>query len=177
MHTQGCHGCQMTRNFVRNSKILIARSTIQPKLSKIKNHQEIHQNSLKNGKLFLILLHFGWMVDLAMSIFEFLTKFLVFWHPWHPWVFIRSDLKPLETDISDSSYCAGVLGGVLEILGFSIHYSRRSYWVKKIQAAAYNGACTVFAFRQNMKTQRSCWIALSQYGKSVGMELSWQNYE
>ena len=38
MHTQGCHGCKMTRNFVRNSKILIARSTIQPKLSKIKNH-------------------------------------------------------------------------------------------------------------------------------------------
>ena len=31
------------------------------------------------------------MVDLAMSIFEFLTKFLVFWHPWHPWVCIRSD--------------------------------------------------------------------------------------
>ena len=46
------------------------------------------------------------MVDLAMSIFEFLTKFLVIWHPWHPWVCIRSDLKPLETDISDSSYCA-----------------------------------------------------------------------
>ena len=45
------------------------------------------------------------MVDLAMSIFEFLTKFLVIWHPWHPWVCIRSDLKPLETDISDSSYC------------------------------------------------------------------------
>ena len=74
MHTQECHGCQMTRNFVRNSKLLIARSTIQPKLSKIKNHQEIHQNSLKNGKLFLILLNFGWMVNLAMSIFEFLTK-------------------------------------------------------------------------------------------------------
>ena len=43
------------------------------------------------------------MVDLAMSIFEFLTKFLVFWHPW---VCIHSDLKPLfETDMSDSSYC------------------------------------------------------------------------
>ena len=33
------------------------------------------------------------MVDLAMSIFEFLTKFLVFWHPWHPWVCIRSDFE------------------------------------------------------------------------------------
>ena len=53
----------------------------------------------------MILLYFGWMVDQAMSIFEFLTKFLVFWHPWHPWVSIRSDLKPLfETDMSDSSY-------------------------------------------------------------------------
>ena len=38
MHTQGCQGCQKTRNFVRNSKILIDRSTIQPKLNKIKNH-------------------------------------------------------------------------------------------------------------------------------------------
>ena len=41
-----------------------------------------------------------------MSIFEFLTKFMVFWHPWPPWVCIGSDLKPLfETDMSDSSYC------------------------------------------------------------------------
>ena len=38
MHTQGCQGCQKTKNFVRNSKILIARSTIQPKLSKIENN-------------------------------------------------------------------------------------------------------------------------------------------
>ena len=45
------------------------------------------------------------MVNLAMSIFEFLTKFLVIWHPKHPWVCIRSDLKPFETDISNSSYC------------------------------------------------------------------------
>jgi hypothetical protein len=34
----------------------------------------------------LILLNFGWMVDLGMSIFEFLTKFLILWPPWHPWV-------------------------------------------------------------------------------------------
>ena len=38
------------------------------------------------------------MVNLAMSIFEFLTKFLVFWHPW---VRIRSvcwkcNLKQIE---------------------------------------------------------------------------------
>ena len=43
--------------------------------------------------VFLILLNFRWMVDLAMCIFEFLTKFLVFWHPWHPWV--GSDLKQI----------------------------------------------------------------------------------
>ena len=30
------------------------------------------------------------MVDLAMSIFEILNKFLTFWHPWHPWVCVRS---------------------------------------------------------------------------------------
>ena len=87
MHTQGC---QNTRNFVRNSKILIARSSIQPKLSKIKNHWEMHQNSLKNGKLFLILLNDGWMVDLAMGSFGFITIFLIFWHPWDPWICIRS---------------------------------------------------------------------------------------
>ena len=54
------------------------------------------------------------MVDLAMSIFVFLTKFLIFWHPWHPWVCIRSDLKPLfETDMSDSSYSAMYLSAIL----------------------------------------------------------------
>ena len=51
--------------------------------------------------MFFILLNFGWMVDLAMIIFEFLTKFLVLWHPWHPWVYIRSvcwkcNLKQIE---------------------------------------------------------------------------------
>ena len=50
------------------------------------------------------------MVDSAMSILEFLTKFLVFWHPWHSWVCIRSDLKPLfETDMGDSSYCVELI--------------------------------------------------------------------
>ena len=38
MHPQGCQGCHKIRNFVRNSKMLIARSTIQPKLNKIKIH-------------------------------------------------------------------------------------------------------------------------------------------
>ena len=35
------------------------------------------------------------MVNLAISIFEFLTKFLVFWDPWYPWVCARSDLKQI----------------------------------------------------------------------------------
>ena len=38
LQIQVCQGCQKTRNFMKNSKILIARSTIQPKLSKIKNN-------------------------------------------------------------------------------------------------------------------------------------------
>ena len=57
---------------------------------KPKKHQEMHQNSSKTGKWFLILLNFGWMVDLAISIFEFLIKFLIFWHPWDLWICIRS---------------------------------------------------------------------------------------
>ena len=41
------------------------------------------------------------MVDLAMSIFEFLSKFLIFWHLWHPWGCICSvcrkrNLKQIE---------------------------------------------------------------------------------
>ena len=35
------------------------------------------------------------MVNLAMSMFKFLTKLLVFWHSWHPWVCVRSDLKQI----------------------------------------------------------------------------------
>ena len=98
MYTQGCQGCRKTKNFVRNSKILIARSTIQPKLSKIK--------PLRNATKFLKKWHFfllndGWMVDLAMGSFRFLTIFLIFWHPWYPWICIRSvcwvwNLKQIE---------------------------------------------------------------------------------
>ena len=35
---QGSQGCQKIRKIMRNTKLPIARSTIQPKLSKIKNH-------------------------------------------------------------------------------------------------------------------------------------------
>ena len=93
MHPQGCQGCHKIRNFVRNSKMLIARSTIQPKLNKIKIHLPFFDEFWCIFTVFLILLNLGWMVDLAMSIFVFLTKFLIFWHPWHLWVCIRSDLN------------------------------------------------------------------------------------
>ena len=57
----------------------------------------------------MILLNFGWMVDLAMSIFEFLIKSMVFWHPWHLWVCIRSvcwkwNLEQIDA-IGNSSQC------------------------------------------------------------------------
>ena len=47
MHTQGCQGWQEIINFVRNTKILIARSTIQPKLSIIK------KNSKRDSLIFM----------------------------------------------------------------------------------------------------------------------------
>ena len=61
----------------------------------------MHQNSLKISQLFLILLNDGWMVDLAMGSFGFLTIFLIFWHPWDPWICICSvcwkwNLKRIE---------------------------------------------------------------------------------
>ena len=107
MHTQGCQGCQKIRNFVRNSKYLSPGQPFSPKLNKIKNYLPFVMNFDSFLNVFLILLNFGMMVDLAMSIFVFLIKFLFFWHPWQPWVCIRSDFKPqIETDISNSSYCA-----------------------------------------------------------------------
>ena len=71
----------------------------------------MHQNSLKKGELFLILLNDGWMVDLAMGSFGFLTIFLIFWHPWDPWICIRSvcwkwNLKQIEA--IPPSVCAAI---------------------------------------------------------------------
>ena len=63
-HTQGCQGGPKTRNFVRNSKILIARSTIHPKLSKIKNH---YWNTWKSS------INYFWILNF------FLPFFNVFW--------------------------------------------------------------------------------------------------
>ena len=81
--------------------------------------------------VFLILRNFGWMVDLAMSIFVFLTKFLIFWHPWHPWVCIRSDLKPLLKQIV-------VIPPTVSRSYFSVSQQLRSElfakWIGKIDA-------------------------------------------
>ena len=91
----------------------------------------------------MILLNFGWMVDLAMSIFEFLTKFLVFWHPWNPWVCIRSDLKPLfETDMIDSSYSAVTFG--LDYVWFNSRVVSNQ--------ERYNGVRTVWQMNNHHKT-------------------------
>ena len=56
---------------------------------------------MKCIKIHLKRTNFFWMVNLAMSIFEFLTNFLIFWQPWHPWLCIRSvcwkwNLKQIE---------------------------------------------------------------------------------
>ena len=62
MHTQWCQGCLKIKNLGSNSKILIARSTIQPKLSKIKKNMKkcinFHQK-LANGFWFYTILA-GW---------------------------------------------------------------------------------------------------------------------
>ena len=69
------------------------------------DHSYLLETEVSNHcKLFLIILNDGWMVDLAMSMFESIKKFLVLWHswhPWHPWVRIRSgcwkwNLKQIE---------------------------------------------------------------------------------
>ena len=75
------------------------------------------------------------MVGLAMSIFEYLTKFLVIWHPWHPWVCIRSDLKPLETDLSDSSYCGLCTVGEFGSVCFQFYYWCRPRGVRGFKKA------------------------------------------
>ena len=47
---QRCQGCQIIRNFLKNSKILFARSTIQPKLSQnIKKYIKIHSKIEKTN--------------------------------------------------------------------------------------------------------------------------------
>ena len=73
MHTQGCQGCQKTRNFVRNSKILISRSTIQPKWSKIKYNLPYFKE-------------FWWIAVLALYRIAVSTLFWycnIHWYPYH----------------------------------------------------------------------------------------------
>ena len=49
----------------------------------------------------MILLNDGWMVDLAMGSFGFITVFLIFWHSLDPWICIccacwKQNLKQIE---------------------------------------------------------------------------------
>ena len=53
-----------------------------------KNHQKWPKIEEKPN-----FFNFGWMVDLGMQIFEFVTLFLIIRHPEDPWVCIRSSLK------------------------------------------------------------------------------------
>ena len=91
---QGSRRYQNIRKIVRNPKLPISRSTIHPSLSKIAIFYWILMH-------FLTVFDYGWMINLTIIIFEFLEKFLIFWHPWHPWGCIRSvcwkwNLKQIE---------------------------------------------------------------------------------
>ena len=79
IHTQGC---QKTINFERNSKILIARSTIQPELSKIKN----------NLPFYGILMHFS-------MVFDFTQFWLDGW-PGNEYFLISHKISGLLTPLS-----------------------------------------------------------------------------
>ena len=87
-HTQGCHGCQKIRNLLGNSKI--ARSTINPSLSKIKkkllskNNKKWEKKEFLTWKLnfFAILL---WILMHFLMFFLFYS-FLAGWSIW-VWVF------------------------------------------------------------------------------------------
>ena len=68
---------------------------LPPKNIKIEFFRHFFMNFDAFFNDFFILLNFGWMVNLVMGIFEFLTKFQVFWHPCHPWVCVHSDLKQI----------------------------------------------------------------------------------
>ena len=89
-HTQGCQGCQKIRNFVRNSKILIARSTIHPILSKIKNHY------WKTSK-----------IDAFFNGFWF-CSILAGWSTWQ-WVFLNSSINFWSFDTPDTPRCASAV--------------------------------------------------------------------
>ena len=83
MHTQGCQGCQKIRNLLRNSKILIARSTIQPKLSKIKK-------TLRNASIFIK----NWQM-----VFDF-TQFWLDGRPGNDYFWISHKISGLLTSLT-----------------------------------------------------------------------------
>ena len=103
MHTQGCQGCQNTINFVRNSKILIARSTVQLYFSRIKNHWKMHQNSFKKWQIVFDFTQFWLDGRPGNEYFWISHKIYVLLTPLTP-----LDVYPqwFETDMSHSSYSA-----------------------------------------------------------------------
>ena len=137
MHTQGCQGCQKIRNLLRNSKILIARSTIQPKLSKIKK-------TLRNASKFIK----KWPI-----VFDF-TQFWLDGRPGNEYFWIShkisgplTPLTPLgvhpqcllkmqsETDWSNSSQCVLLCSVTFFRLRCYINVcaiSRASLWSKTV---------------------------------------------
>ena len=89
------------------------------------------------------------MVDMAMSIYEFLTKFLVFWHPLHPWVFIRSAVYA-ESEIWNRFkqflpvwYLTTQIQGLTQLLVIKLRLG-----VKK----------NLFGFKKNLFSVRQLWI-------------------
>ena len=96
-HTQGRQGGQKTRQYVRNSKILIARLIIQKskKLKTIKNASKYikrmtkKKNRFQSEKQLLVVKKIhqfriffinGFWFNSMIGNFRFLTIFLIFWH-------------------------------------------------------------------------------------------------
>jgi hypothetical protein len=124
MHTQGCQGCQKIRNLLRISKILIARSTIHPSLSKIKNHywktSKIEKKNYQsiNGDFFTTKKYFSiWKLNFfAIFLMNFAAFFngfwfysiLAGWSTWQ-WVFLNFSQNFWSFDTPDTHGCASAV--------------------------------------------------------------------
>jgi hypothetical protein len=123
-HTQGCQGCQKIRNLLRISKILIARSTIHPSLSKIKNHywktSKIEKKNYQsiNGDFFTTKKYFSiWKLNFfAIFLMNFAAFFngfwfysiLAGWSTWQ-WVFLNFSQNFWSFDTPDTHGCASAV--------------------------------------------------------------------
>ena len=123
-HTQGCQGCQKITNFVRNWKILIARSTIHPSWSKIKNHYWKTSKIEKKNHYSIIAEFFTtkkYFLFWKLNFFNiFLMNFDAFfhgfwfysilagWSTWQ-WVFLNSSQNFWSFDTPDTPGCASAV--------------------------------------------------------------------